>query len=245
MAEDIEAKEISQLESLAVSDSALIPIYDPQYGLGKATMDSIKEVCGVGTTRNGVCSTAGATQDKAVNYTGFILSDGKEIVVKFTNANTAANPRLNVNSTGAKTIKFIDQASGVSAGLNCFVDGAYYKFTYNAADDVWVCHSNIVERDSSAGYTKYADGRNVHTSTYTVNLGNLIWYTSQYGLRYSSAFAGLVAKKIYTVNITGFTVLSDLVHPILTNDGKQIRFTTMISNIHTAATVDLKVEYEL
>lgn len=53
----------------------------------------------------GTCSTAAETAAKTVAITGFSLVKGATVTVSFTNSNTAANPTLNVNSTGAKNIR--------------------------------------------------------------------------------------------------------------------------------------------
>lgn len=65
----------------------------------------------------GVSTTAAATAAKIANITGLILSAGTRVEIKFTNANTADNPSLNINSTGAKPI--------VSAGTNAVPTGAW------------------------------------------------------------------------------------------------------------------------
>ena len=52
------------------------------------------------------CTTAGATAAKTVNCENYALKDGNNIYIKFTNANTAASPTLNINATGAKNIKY-------------------------------------------------------------------------------------------------------------------------------------------
>lgn len=53
----------------------------------------------------GTCTTSAATAVKAVTCADFdTLIAGVLILVKFSNTNTAANPKLNVNSTGEKTI---------------------------------------------------------------------------------------------------------------------------------------------
>lgn len=57
----------------------------------------------------GTCSTAAATADKTVTISGNInwkLTIGSIIYVKFTYTNTAQNPTLNVNETGAKNILY-------------------------------------------------------------------------------------------------------------------------------------------
>lgn len=53
------------------------------------------------------CSTAAATAAKTVSYSGFSLTAGATIIVKFTYANSAENATLNVNSTGAKAIYYM------------------------------------------------------------------------------------------------------------------------------------------
>lgn len=53
----------------------------------------------------GTCDTAAATAAKVVTCTDFdTLMTGVTIRVKFANANTAASPTVNINSTGAKSV---------------------------------------------------------------------------------------------------------------------------------------------
>ena len=53
----------------------------------------------------GTCATAAATAAKVVTVSaGWELTAGAIVSVKFTYTNTASNPTLNVNSTGAKSI---------------------------------------------------------------------------------------------------------------------------------------------
>ena len=75
----------------------------------------------------GTCSTAAATVAKTVACTGFALVTGAEITVKFTVTNTAANPTLNVNSTGAKAIYY--RGAAISAGY--LAANRTYTFRYN------------------------------------------------------------------------------------------------------------------
>ena len=53
----------------------------------------------------GVCSSSKSAVNKTVQIEGFSLVEGASIHVKFTNENTASNPKLNVNSTGAKPLQ--------------------------------------------------------------------------------------------------------------------------------------------
>lgn len=56
------------------------------------------------------CSTAAATAAKTVTLSGFTLATGARIIVRFTVTNTASNPTLDVNGTGAKAIQYHNAA---------------------------------------------------------------------------------------------------------------------------------------
>lgn len=58
----------------------------------------------------GTCSTAAGTAAKTVSIPGITLKTGVEITVRFSVTNTAANPTLNLNSTGAKAIRYRNTA---------------------------------------------------------------------------------------------------------------------------------------
>lgn len=63
-------------------------------------------ISGGGGLMYGTCTTSGATTAKIVNCEGFTsLTTGASIRVKFSYANTATSPTMNVNGTGAKYIK--------------------------------------------------------------------------------------------------------------------------------------------
>jgi hypothetical protein len=55
-------------------------------------------------TQYGTCSTGASTQTKSVTCSNFEYYSGAKITVTFTNGNIAANPKLDVNSKGAKAI---------------------------------------------------------------------------------------------------------------------------------------------
>lgn len=88
------------------------------------------------------CSTAAGTATKTVSVDssiegGWSLKKGRIIMVKFNNTNTASNPKLNVNSTGAKSIYYneatittanLDRAGSKSKYLMYIYDGTYWVF---------------------------------------------------------------------------------------------------------------------
>ena len=65
------------------------------------------------TTPYATCDTAAATAAKVAATTpgsNFSLETGARVAVKFTHANAAESPTLNVNNTGAKAIYFKNAA---------------------------------------------------------------------------------------------------------------------------------------
>ena len=79
----------------------------------------------------GVCETPAATVAKVVDMSGFVLTEGVTIHVKFTNSNTVANPTLNVNSQGAKAImRYGTTAPSTSVGTS-WAAGSVVSFTYD------------------------------------------------------------------------------------------------------------------
>lgn len=79
------------------------------------------------------CDTAAATAAKTVTATGYSLTNGGCIRIKMTNANTAANVTLNINSTGAKAL-YYDGAQASSSNtweagevLEVYYDGTQYQ----------------------------------------------------------------------------------------------------------------------
>ncbi|WP_346666105.1 hypothetical protein [uncultured Mailhella sp.] len=93
------------------------------------TLDGVSFNGSAAITHYGTCSTAAATAAKTVFLTGFTLVTGAVIFVRFTVTNTAANPTLNVNGTGAKAIQYRNAA--ISAGY--LAANRTYVFVYDGS----------------------------------------------------------------------------------------------------------------
>ena len=89
-----------------------------------------------GDLRYGTCDTAAATAAKVVTLSGFTLVTGATIHVKFTNSNTVANPTLNVNSTGAKSIMRYGTTAASTSPDTSWLAGAVVSFTYDGTN--WI-----------------------------------------------------------------------------------------------------------
>lgn len=71
----------------------------------------------------GTCATAAGTAMKEVTCSDFTLFTNATVIVKFSNANTASAPTLNVNGTGAKTITGFESSSVLSGLCEFMYDG--------------------------------------------------------------------------------------------------------------------------
>ena len=85
----------------------------------------------------GICSTGAAVAAKEVSITNFKLVEGAQIVVKFINANTIAEPTLNVNSTGDFPIyRYGSTKINTGTTTSGWTAGAIQRFTYDGTG--WV-----------------------------------------------------------------------------------------------------------
>ena len=121
-----------------------------------------------------VCSTAEATVAKTVSISNFKLTTGVSVKIKFTYANSAATPTLNVNSTGAKQIAVCTGNSSytLSSGQT-WTAGEIVEFVYNGT--YWVAvssnqgfmqkkYNTVVIGTSASGHT-YANADYICTGT--------------------------------------------------------------------------------
>lgn len=77
------------------------------------------------------CATAAATVAKVGTVTKYKLAAGALVIVDFVNGNTATNPTLNINNTGAKAIKSAGAAIG-KLGTNTCLMFVYTGSEYHA-----------------------------------------------------------------------------------------------------------------
>ena len=113
----------------------------------------------VGSPRYATCSTAAATAAKVASIADgsstFTLEKGARICVKFTNANTVADPTLNVGSTGAKAIYWHGAAL---ASSQYWQASAIVDFVYNGTQ--WELVG--VAKDNDTVYTHPTTSGNKH-----------------------------------------------------------------------------------
>jgi len=124
-------------------------------------IDGVSFTGSANVTRFGTSSTSAATAAKTVSITAgtFSLITGARVTVKFSNANTAASPTLNVGSTGAKTIRWrgatltSDQYWAAGQVVDFVYDGTYWNMIGAANDNNTVGSTTTL---SSLGITATA-----------------------------------------------------------------------------------------
>lgn len=78
----------------------------------------------------GVCETPAEESEKKVSVPNFSLDSGARIAIKFINSNSALEPLLNVNETGARVIKYRDNV----ISNKFLVENTIYEFIYDGLD---------------------------------------------------------------------------------------------------------------
>lgn len=98
------------------------------------------------------CSTAAGTAAKVATITpgsNFSLETGARVSVKFDAANSASSPTLNVNQSGAKTIRF--RGAALTSSLFYWAAGSVVDFVYDGT--YWNMTGSPHNYDSNTTYT--------------------------------------------------------------------------------------------
>ena len=159
-------------------------------------------------SRFGTCTTAAGTAAKVVTCPTFTsLASGATINVLFTNTNTVANPTLNVNSTGAKGIRYY-----VGTTLTALTATSYYNwianstvtFRYNGT--YWVMQDSNSLMDQTATFNRltkgqtnqgiYLDNGNVYVNATYIKAG----YISADRINANTITADHIASNTITAN---------------------------------------------
>lgn len=203
------------------------------------------------TYQYGTCATAAATATKVVSLPGFSLFTGATIQVKFTYANTASNPTLNVNSTGAKTIRAYNANLTSSSRYN-WVANSVVTFVYDGT--YW----NIADASSLSKYSTLqvsVDGIEGRVSNAEGNISTLTQTASGLEVRLDSAEddiakaqtaatdAAKTATNYLKFDSTGLTVgnvsgtLQGNTH--MTSNAVEVRNGTTVLSSFGASTIEL------
>lgn len=172
------------------------PMQDTTYSEATTTTSGLmsatdKTKMGVTNVAYGTCTTPAETAAKVVTISGndnWELTTGSIIVVKFSATNTASNPTLNVNGTGAKPVTY-GTINITTATSNLFYAGyknRHIEYMYNGESYVFIGWSY--------------DANNTYTNA-SLGQGYGICYTAE------TTLAKTVVMTGYSLNIDGITVI--------------------------------------
>ena len=127
--------------------------------------------------RYNMSATPAATVTKEVNVASFMLAPGSPVYVRFAITNTAANPQLNVNGTGAFPIFYRNAAlaAGTLAANRTYMfifNGTQYEFVGDV--DTNTTYTNMTPAELIAG--TLSTGRVISAQTLTE------WLTGRFGI---------------------------------------------------------------
>ena len=150
-----------------------------------------------------VCTTIADVSEKTVDCNGFMLIPGTKITVKFTTANTADNPTLNVNNTGAKPIYY----KGAAISPEMLIENCTYPFRYNGNqyDVIGTIFSgdynDLISKpqpinDQTPTFTQASIRNNITSGEkLSVILGKIMkWFTDLKTVAFSGSYADLSNK---------------------------------------------------
>ena len=131
----------------------------------------------------GTCATAAATSAKVVTLSGFVRNVGAVVGVRFTYANTATSPTLNVNGTGATLI--YDGSTGAIPVSGAMVAGTHF-FQFSGTQ--WVLLNPASAKIATGSYTGTGTYGSSNPNSLTFPFTPKIVFLSQSTLLSSSDF---------------------------------------------------------
>ena len=111
----------------------------------------------IGSCYYGTSSTAAGTAAKVAtisNADGFVLVPGVQVVIKFTTANSASSPTLNVNSTGAISIRY--RGAAITSSAYYWAANQVVSFVYDGT--YWHTTDYLKNPNSDTKVTQNATG---------------------------------------------------------------------------------------
>lgn len=160
----------------------------------------------------GTCTDSASTVDKTATLTtgsNFTLTAGVTVKIKFSNYNEAANPTLNVNSTGAKAIMRCGTTPVSTSIQGSWDDGAIVTLTYDETN--WVLadsNEGVVGTSQYAhaeGQLTVASGSASHAEGYGISDGEI---TASNDGAHAEGYAEQVAWSDTSQGTSGYNYLT-------------------------------------
>lgn len=185
-------EEVSSLKQTSSEISASVSTLSTDMGTAKTNISALQATYAV-------CSTAAATAAKVASLSNFKLTTGAQVSVRFTYSNTAANPTLNVNNTGAKAIYLNGSALPQDAW---WLAGQVLTFVYNGSQWVLIDGStaaqSVTNKKDIANLVIKSDSIQASVNSHTTTLDQL---KASYGTSSTAA-----ATQVKVVNCSNFAL---------------------------------------
>lgn len=209
----------------------------------------------LGTVSNyGVCDTADDVAAKTVTIPNFELKTGATVIIKFTNANSASSPTLNVSGTGAKPMyRYGTTKISTSTTVSGWVAGAIQMFTYDGTGWIRDYWSNTTYTNASLGqgYSTCSTAaataaKVVSLSSYTLTAGGVvsIKFTNSVPANATLNINSKGAKNIFYkgAKITSGIIPAGAIATFM-YDGTQYHLLTIDTLIDNIKTLEAKTQY--
>lgn len=148
-------------------DDGTVYVGGASVSIGGGTVDSALKAAGA---KYGYCYTSASTSAKTVSIDGFELDKGATIAVRFSSANTASAPTLNVSSTGAKSIAYA--GSTYLASKYYWKAGDILTFTYDGS--YWQLNDASARRNARTIWANDTSAVEVAAGTITFNSNTFV-----------------------------------------------------------------------
>lgn len=166
----------------------------------------------------GVCATAADTAAKTVTVDNFALETGAMIVVKFTNTNSASEPTLNVNGTGAKPMyRYGTSKASTSQTTSGWRAGAVQIFVYDGTGwirDFWenTTYSNVALGQGYATCSTAATttAKTASLSSYSLTTGGVVSVKFTYAVP-AKATLSINSKDAKAIYFRGAEIVADVI----------------------------------
>ena len=194
----------------------------------------------------GTCSTAAGTAAKVVACTNYVLATGARIIVKFTVANTAASPTLNVNSTGAHAIQSGGKAISAStlsanSTYEFIYDGSNYQLVGGTGRDGEITTITKSLNVTTAWMDTGIAGSNLETGSYIVQVSSSDWATGKTGSNfYREIWTGVMSW--YASNTNSSNSEEILLHNAGHADNSNEIYLRTVRQPSSATTANLKLQ---
>ena len=192
------------------------------------------QVIGEPRTWYGACTTAEGTAAKTdtTAVTGCVVCKGAKVELAMTNANTAASPTLNIQSTGAKAVYFGNGTSRpTKSGGTSWLAANTCTFTFDGA--AWRTQGKTYI-DANSIVTGYLSADRIEGGTLAI--GKL---ATDLQTKINNAYAGTIEYIVGTHGSTATNVWTGVTRDASISAGKQIAFYMTSAGTSTAATLNL------